>query len=129
MKIKRENIEYDPQTDKLATFVMMKLIDGNGMMLKAKAELYASIMEGLDDLVNAKIAEFAERYGDEVIKYAHNNIDDDLRCEPHPIRYVSNDEFEKWWSKQDKLRLTTKELQRKLLDRAFPADQIEMEGE
>jgi hypothetical protein len=102
MNIKRKDIDYDPQTDKLATCIAIKLIDGNGMMLKAKAELYASIMEGLDSLVNAKIAEFAERYGDEVIKFAHNNIADDLRDEPHPKIFVSS-----------------KELQRKLLDRAF----------
>lgn len=89
MILERKDINYDPQTDKLATWITIKLIDGNGMMLKAKAELYASIMEGLDTLVNAKIAEFAERYGDEVIKFAHNNIVDDLRDTEPSIKVVN----------------------------------------
>lgn len=102
INIKRENIKYDPATGKLATFISMKLIDGNGMMLKAKAELYSEIMDGLGKLIEAKIAEFAERYGEEVIRFAHNNTRDDLRdTEPH-IKFVDS-----------------KEIDRKLLERAF----------
>ena len=104
MEIKRENIDYDPATDKLATHICIKLIDGNGMILKAKAELYANIMDGIGDLIDAKIAEFAERYGEEVIKFAHDNRADDLRDEMQPMKFVSS-----------------KEINRKLLDKAFPS--------
>lgn len=103
MELKRENIDYDHQTGKLATHISVKLIDGNGMMLKAKAELYASIMEGIGALVDAKIAEFAERYGEEVIRFAHHNTDEDLRDIEPSTKLVN-----------------TKEIQLKLLDKAFP---------
>ena len=102
MEIKKENIEYDPQTDKLATYITMKLVDGNGMMLKAKAEMYTSIMDGVGKLIDAKIAEFAERYGDEVIKFAHNNIDEVPNDFPTPFKFVDS-----------------KEVNRKLLKKAF----------
>lgn len=102
MKLKRENIDYDPQTGKLATYISIKLVDGNGMMLKAKAELYTSIMAGIETLVDAKIAEFAELYGEEVIKFAHNNRADDLRDAEPSVRFVDS-----------------KEVNRKLLEKAF----------
>lgn len=103
MEIKRENIEYDPQTDKLATYLTMKLVDGNGMMLKAKAEMYANIMDGVGKLIDAEIAKFAECYGEEVIKFAHDNRVDDLRdIEPSPTKFVNS-----------------KEINRKLLKKAF----------
>lgn len=103
MEIKRENIDYDPQTDKLVTHIAIKLIDGNGMMLKAKAELYGDIMDGIGKLIDAKIAEFAERYGDEVIKFAHDNLaTDDLRDIEPCIKMVDS-----------------KEVTRRLLDKAF----------
>jgi len=106
MEIKRENIEYDHQSGKLTTFLMLKLFDGNGMMLKAKAELYADIMDSIGKLVDAKIAEFAEKYGDEVIKFAHDNIaGDDRDCEPEVKKYVSS-----------------KEIQQRLLNRAFESN-------
>ena len=103
MEIKRENIDYDPQTGKLATCIWLKLCDGNGMLLKAKAELYSSIMDGIDTLIDAKIAEFAIRYGDEVIKFAHNNVADDLRDTEPSIKYRNS-----------------KEITQKLLNKAFP---------
>jgi len=103
MEIKRENISYDYRTDKLATCIALKLIDGNGFMLKAKAELYASIMDGIGKLVDAKIAEFAERYGEEVIQFAHNNISDDLRDIEPSVKFVDS-----------------KEVNRNLLEKAFP---------
>ena len=61
-------------------------------------------MDGIGELVDAKIAEFAERYGEEVIKFAHDNRVDDLRdTEPSPIKFVSS-----------------KEINCKLLKKAFP---------
>lgn len=103
MEFKRQDISYDPQTGKLTTCIVMKLADGNGMMLKAKAELYADIMEGIDKLVEATIAEFAVKYGEEVIKFTHNVTDDDLRDTEPAVRFVDS-----------------KEVSRQLLKRAFP---------
>lgn len=99
--LERKDIDYDPQTGKLACYLTMKLCDGNGMMLKAKAELYTNIMDGIAPIIDAEIAKFAEIYGEEVIKYTHHNYDDnDLRdWEP---RFVDS-----------------KEINRKLLKKAF----------
>ena len=110
MNLKRKDIEYDHRTGKLRTFIGIDLIDGNGMMLKAKAELYASIMDGIGTLVDAKIAEFAEKYGEEVIKFAHNNITDDLRDTEPSVKFVNS-----------------KEITRKLLEKAFPSKAQEAE--
>ena len=95
MELKRENIDYDPQTGKLKTVIALHLIDGNGMMLKATAELYASIMDGIGTLVDAKVAEFVERYGEEVIKYAHNNTAGDLRDVEPSVKFVDSREIGK----------------------------------
>lgn len=72
MEVKQSDIHYDAPTQKHHIRVVVTLADGNRQMLVAKAELYGSIMDGLDELVTAKIAEFAEKYGEEVIKFAHN---------------------------------------------------------
>jgi len=95
---------YDPQTDKLATYITVKLCDGNGMMLKARAEMYANIVDGIGPIIDAQIAEFAERYGEEVIKFAHNNVVEDDLTDIKP-----------------RLMVDSREINRKLLQKAFPS--------
>lgn len=105
MELKRANIERDYERDKLVTYLGITLTDGNGMMLKAKAELYASIMDGIGALIDAKIAEFAERYGEEVIQYAHHNTDALLDKSPMIVQRTDTG---------------CREVQVRLLDKAFP---------
>lgn len=103
MEVKREHIDYDPRTGKLTTIIDLRLTDGNGMILKAKAEMYADIMDGVGKLIDAKIAEFAERYGEEVIKFAHDNLGSNTRdIAPSPVKFVDS-----------------RKINRKLLDKAF----------
>lgn len=108
--IKREEIDYDPGIGKFVTFISTRLCDGNPMMLKATAELYCEILDGIGKLVEAKIAEFAIRYGEEVIKFAHNNIGEELKDTEIPIE-VSAAKF-----------VDSREVGRKLLEKAFPTD-------
>ena len=112
MSIKRDDIQFDPKTGKLVTYISIGLLDGNGMILKAKAEMYMSIMNKIDGLINGVIGEFAEKYGDEVIKYAHDNLDE---APGGPIAKV------KWVNSS--VCVDSRETQQKLLDRAFPEEQ------
>lgn len=90
LEITKDKIDFDPHIGKLRCNIAIALADGNGMMLKAKAELYGAILDELDKIVDAKIAEFAEKYGDEVIRFAHDNRADDLRdCQPN-IKFVDS---------------------------------------
>lgn len=68
---KASDISFDPTLQKFTVRLVMILADGNPQMLKAKAQLYAGILDGLDELVEAKIGEFADKYGGEVIKHIH----------------------------------------------------------
>lgn len=93
MELKKSEIDFDHRIEKFRTTIAIGLDDGNPMMLKARAELYCNIMDGIGPIVDATIAEFAEKYGKEVIKYAHHNVGEDIS--PTTTKYVSSREVQK----------------------------------
>lgn len=98
--IKKTDIDFDPRIEKFRIRLALDLMDGNPLMLKARADLYLAIMDGIGPIVDATIAEFAERYGEEVIKYAHNNVEKDKPSYPTATKFVSNREIQKNLLKQ-----------------------------
>jgi len=89
---KSKEIDFDYATRKFRVFLEMDLCDGNPLMLEAKAELYLGILNGIGPIIDAEIAEFAERYGNETIKYAHHNsTEDEVDADSQPkTRFISN---------------------------------------
>jgi len=105
MELIRENIDYDYENKTLSTHIIIKLSDRNGMVLKAKAEFMADVIEAVNKIIDAKTAEFAEIYGEEVIKNTHHNISTEDLVDFPKRKTIYN-----------------KEVQQKLLDKAFEND-------
>lgn len=105
MAIPKDRIDYNYETGKYCTLVSIMLDDGNPMFLKARAELYINIMDGITTLIDAKIAEFTEVYGQEVIQFAHGNIGVEAESEGPSINCKVVD---------------SREVGRKLLKKTFP---------
>lgn len=101
MEIGREKIHYNPDSKKLQVHLGITLEDGNGMALKAKAELLAGVMNGLMILIEAHSAAFEEKYGVEVMRRTHNYDPHNAKCENNIV--IEN----------------PKAINQRLLDRAF----------
>lgn len=104
MELHRESIEFNPETRNLRTSIAIMLEEPNGMLLKAKAELYADVLDAVSKIINAKQAEFEEIYGSEVSKHVHfgKSIDEDVGVTMTPRKTVYSHD-----------------VQKRLLDRAF----------
>lgn len=109
MSLKSTDIDFDLTIEKFRTRLAMDLHDGNPLMLKARAELYLDIFNGIAPIIDAAIAEFAEKYGEEVIKYAHNNLDETDIGPQSTVKYVSSREIQTNLHKQLLLKETQDE--------------------
>lgn len=61
METKFKDISRDPQTGDFTTCIAVKLADRSVRVLKAKAKLYAGVMNGMGQLVEEKLADFERR--------------------------------------------------------------------
>lgn len=61
IEIKQESVSRDAETGKFVVGLAIKVTDHNVETLKAKAKLYAGVMSGLGDLIEAKLVEFERR--------------------------------------------------------------------
>ena len=73
-ELKREHIDYDPETKIPTVYISVKIADPNGMLLKAKAEYVSSTIELLMKTLEAQEALYAEIYSEELLKEAHHFI-------------------------------------------------------
>lgn len=101
MELHKTDIRFNPNTRKLKTTICVSIEEHNGMILKAKAEFVAALIDTAFALMEGKQAEYEELYGPEALRHAH------------PVEgSVSPQSF-------DRKYVHSQEVMTNLLDRAF----------
>ncbi len=100
MELNIQDIWLDPESEQFRTQICLGLAEFNPAMLKAKAEFFSDILDGIAKIIQAKEAEIEEMY----IAYPIEPTSGKVPIGP-TVKYVSS-----------------REIQKKLLDRAFPKE-------
>ena len=60
--LKKENVYFNPDTNKLTVNICLRVDDFNGEILKAKVKLYMDIIDGAGGVIDGVIDDFVETY-------------------------------------------------------------------
>jgi hypothetical protein len=70
MKVEKKNIEHNPRTGRFETCVFVTVDGYNPMLVKADAQFVADTIDSVFKIMEAKTAEWAEVYSEEIMKQA-----------------------------------------------------------